>query len=198
MIRERKPRTIIEIGCGFSTFVARQALDDVHENGKLVCRDPEPRAEISALSGVEFIGSRVQDVPVSVLVARLTGEDFVFYDGSHTIKTGSDAVHFYLRMLPYLPIGLLVHAHDAPLPYQLPRQYLVENKLSWGEPYLLMAHLHNTRRYKVLISNTMLQLQAPGVLELLTAGKIDPGGSSCGTKFTVSILVKRGLGCFGD
>lgn len=58
--------------------------------------DPEPRTEIESLPGVRFLREYIQNVPPSTLFADLEPSDIVFYDGSHTVKTGSDTVYFYL------------------------------------------------------------------------------------------------------
>lgn len=178
MIKRYRPSTVVEIGCGFSSYVARLALDELSPRGRLLCIDPEPRSDVSKVAGIEFRRSRIQDVPLEDILTAIKPGDFVFYDGSHTIKTGSDAVYFYFKILPYLPVGTYVHAHDVCLPYALPSDYLIQHKLSWTEPYVLLAHLHNTSRYKVLSSTAMLQLEAPERLALLTHGRYESGGSS--------------------
>jgi predicted O-methyltransferase YrrM len=178
MVREYRPATIVEIGCGFSSYMARRALDDVGASGRLVCIDPDPRADIQSLAGIEFVPRPVQDIPIDYFLGELSPGDFVFYDGSHTLKTGSDAVHFYLRILPYLQKGIIVHAHDAPLPFPLPMNHLIDHKLSWAEPYLLMAHLHNTRRYRVLLSNGLVGAEVPAALDRMMDKQFESGGTS--------------------
>lgn len=178
MIKRYRPRTVVEIGCGNSSYVSRMALDELSPRGRLLCIDPEPRAEISSTPGIEFRRSRIQDVALDEILTVIQPGDFVFYDGSHTIKTGSDAAYFYFKILPYLPVGTYVHAHDVCLPYPLPREYLIEHKLSWTEPYVLMAHLHNRRRYKVLSSTAMLEMEANATLQQLMHGRFESGGNS--------------------
>ncbi|MEI9428624.1 class I SAM-dependent methyltransferase [Mesorhizobium sp. Cs1299R1N3] len=177
LIIARRPPTIIEIGSGHSTRLSSEALEVVG-GGRIVCIDPEPRAEIANLPSVEFIRQPVQSIPQSFFRDLIAPGDFVFYDGSHTIKSGSDAVFFYLNILPYLPSGTLVHAHDVSLPYATPKASLTKHRMNWSEQYILMAHLHNRARYKVLLANALLWKQRPAALEELMDGKFEPGGQS--------------------
>jgi len=176
VIRNR-PQTVIEIGSGYSSLVTHRALTE-NGTGRLVCIDPEPRTDITNLADIEFIRSPIQLVDIQLLVSMLKPGDIVFYDGSHTVKTGSDAVFFYLKILPYLPSGVLVHAHDVRLPYPRNKKALTESKLYWGEGYLLMAHLHNTARYRVLVGSEFLIRRAPRVAASLMHGRHPGGGVS--------------------
>ncbi|MET2827796.1 class I SAM-dependent methyltransferase [Mesorhizobium shangrilense] len=177
LVVARRPKTIIEIGSGHSTRLSSEALG-VAGGGRIICIDPEPRAEITNLPGVEFIRRPVQSVPPSFFRDTVVPGDFVFYDGSHTIKSGSDTVFFYLNILPYLPAGTLVHAHDVSLPFAAPKANLTLSRMNWGEQYILMAHLHNRARYKVLLANALLRKQRPEALQNLMNGKFEPGGQS--------------------
>jgi len=161
-----RPGTVVEIGSGYSSLVTHGALAE-NGTGRLVCIDPEPRTDITNLPGMEFIRSPIQAVDPTTLIDMLKPGDIVFYDGSHTVKTGSDAVFFYLKILPYLPSGVLVHAHDVRLPFARNKKALTEAKLYWGEGYLLMAHLHNTARYRVLVGSEFLIRRAPSVVASL-------------------------------
>jgi len=176
VVRNR-PATVIEIGSGYSSLVTQLALAE-NGTGHLVCIDPEPGTDITRRDGIEFIPSHIQAVDPAQLANRLRPGDIVFYDGSHTVKTGSDTVFFYLKILPYLPSGVLVHAHDVRLPYARNRKALTEAKLYWGEGYLLMAHLHNTARYRVLVGSEFLVRRAPHVAKSLMQGKHGIGGVS--------------------
>lgn len=177
LVRSRRPSRIIEIGSGFSTHVSALALRKNGE-GELVCIDPEPRTDIEKIPGITFRREPLQQVPAEFFRDNLRPGDFVFYDGSHTLKTGSDTVFFYLKVLPYLPAGLLVHSHDVFLPYAMPKDWLTESRISWGESYLLMAHLHNAQRYRVLIGSNLLWEKRRECLERLMMGRWHSGGGS--------------------
>lgn len=176
IVRSTRPSTILEIGSGFSSMVSARALAD-NDFGKLICIDPSPRTDISRI-GAEFIQRPVQSVAPRDIVNLVRPGDVVFYDGSHPIKTGSDAVYFYLKVLPMLPSGVLVHCHDIRLPYAQPVNHLIEHKLNWSEQYLLMAHLHNKHRYRVIFGSTLLDRQFPEVLDQLMHRRWPRGGAS--------------------
>lgn len=178
LIRSLRPRRVVEIGSGFSTHVASAAIRDGGLECSLTCIDPEPRTEIESLPGVRFQRDYIQNVPPSTLFADLAPGDIVFYDGSHTVKTGSDTVYFYLKLLPYLPRGVVVHAHDVFLPYPRPRSTVTAARISWSEQYLLMAHLHNTARYKVLYPSNYIAQRHPDLTAQLLDGRCEPNGGS--------------------
>jgi hypothetical protein len=190
LIKKLKPKNVIEIGSGFSTHIAHQA---VHENktGKLTCIDPCPRTEITELSDVEFLQKPIQEIDRDWLFSTLKPGDLLFYDGSHTIKTGSDTVYFYLKILPYLPAGVLVHAHDVGLPYPRNKRAMIEAKIYWGEQYILMAHLLNTQRYKVVFGTHFLQKEKMEVLEELMGDRYKIGGGSLWYEILGESAIKR-------
>jgi len=176
LIKKEKPKTVIEIGSGFSSHITARALSELGGSRRLICIDPEPRTEISHLPGIEFVKSPIQEVDTMLFNQELDSGDLVFYDGSHTIKTGSDTVYFYLKVLPYLKKDLFVHSHDVRLPYPRNKKALMEAKLYWGEPYLLMAHLHNIRKYEVIFASDLIQRRFPDVAKSLIQEKFHSGG----------------------
>ncbi|OYU17792.1 MAG: hypothetical protein CFE34_13930 [Rhodobacteraceae bacterium PARR1] len=178
LIASHRPRRIVEIGSGFSTHVASAAIRDNEIACSLTCIDPEPRTDIEVLPNVNFLRQYIQNVPPSSVFADLEPGDIVFYDGSHTVKTGSDTVYFYLKLLPYLPRGVIVHAHDVFLPYPRPRSTIAAARISWSEQYLLMAHLHNTARYKVLYPSNYIAQRHPDLTAELLDGRVGPNGGS--------------------
>ncbi|HEV8266668.1 MAG TPA: class I SAM-dependent methyltransferase, partial [Thermoanaerobaculia bacterium] len=101
-VRERKPDIVVEIGSGMSSRVIRAALD-LNGMGRLVCIDPEPRAEVSDVAH-EWIQKPVQDVPLSFF-ADLPVNAVVFIDSSHNAGTGSDVNYLLLEVLPSLKPG---------------------------------------------------------------------------------------------
>lgn len=177
VIRHIKPKRIVEIGSGYSTYIANDAVTK-NGSGEIICIDPEPRASIEGLSNVEFRACEVQSIDVRWFNEKLESGDIVFYDGSHSLKTGSDTVYFYLKVLPYLKSGVIVHSHDTRLPYPRNRKALIDARLYWGEPYLLMAHLHNARRYEVLFACEFLRRRSPGKLKELRSEYNGIGGTS--------------------
>jgi hypothetical protein len=177
IIRKYRPRTVIEIGSGFSSHVISTALLDAGGTGRLICIDPEPRTDIQNLPEAEIVRMKVQDVDLDIF-DKLEDNDIIFYDGSHTLKTGSDTVYFYLKILPYISSEVFVHAHDIRLPYPRNIKALTDSKIYWSEQYILFAHLLNTERYKVLYASELLRRKRPEILKQLMAGRFAAGGAS--------------------
>ena len=177
MIRRYQPERIIEIGSGQSTFVASSALSD-NGKGLLYCIDPEPRMDITRLSGIGFARCRVQDVSPAEVVKMLGPGDIIFYDGEHSLKTGNSAVYFYQLILPYLRPGVLVHVHDVRLPYPRNKKALLEARLYWTEPYIVMAYLHDLSRYRVLFGSEFANRRFPEISRAMMHGRAAPGGVS--------------------
>jgi predicted O-methyltransferase YrrM len=116
LVRERKPRHIIEVGSGHSTRLLSKALGGV---GEILAIDPAPRADIADLPGVRVKSSTLQAAPDKVFDDLVQG-DVLFIDSSHILMPGSDVDLLLNRVLPRLPSGTLVHIHDIFLPFDYP------------------------------------------------------------------------------
>ncbi|MGQ3298569.1 class I SAM-dependent methyltransferase [Reyranella sp.] len=116
LVRERKPRRIIEVGSGHSTRLLSKALGGV---GEILAIDPAPRADIADLPGVRVKSSTLQAAPDTVFDGLVQG-DVLFIDSSHILMPGSDVDILLNRVLPRLPAGVLVHIHDIFLPFDYP------------------------------------------------------------------------------
>ena len=116
LVRERKPRRIIEVGSGHSTRLLSKAVGGV---GEILAIDPAPRADIADLPGVRVKSSTLQAAPDKVFDDLVQG-DVLFIDSSHILMPGSDVDILLNRVLPRLPSGTLVHIHDIFLPFDYP------------------------------------------------------------------------------
>ena len=116
LVRERKPRRIVEVGSGHSTRVLAKAMAGI---GEIVAIDPAPRADIAGLPAVRIVASTVQAAPADTF-AGLAAGDLLFIDSSHILMPGSDVDILFGRVLPALPSGALVHIHDIFLPFDYP------------------------------------------------------------------------------
>jgi predicted O-methyltransferase YrrM len=116
LVRDRKPRHVVEVGSGHSTRVLSKALGGV---GEILAIDPAPRADIAGLAGVQVVPSTVQ-AAAPELFDRLGPGDVLFIDSSHILMPGSDVDLLLNRILPRLPSGVLVHIHDIFLPFDYP------------------------------------------------------------------------------
>ena len=86
-IRRIKPQTVVEIGSGFSSLVALEALKK-NGRGKLKCIEPFPRPFVTALEntdGIDLHKIRAQDVTAEMLNSMLSDGDILFIDSTHTV-----------------------------------------------------------------------------------------------------------------
>ena len=121
LVREERPRRIVEVGSGHSTrFLARAVADEGHAC-RITAIDPAPRADLSRL-GIELIRSAVPETGERPFQALGAG-DFLIIDSSHILMPGSDADYLYGRVLPALPPGALVQIHDVFLPDDYPAEW---------------------------------------------------------------------------
>jgi hypothetical protein len=159
MLRETKPKRIIEVGCGLSSAVAMDYADAYDADLSLTFIEPNPQRLESIMRPSDrrrctVIAKPVQDVGLSVY-ADLEPGDVLFIDSSHIVKPGSDVNWLYLEVLPTLPAGTLVHIHDIFWPFEYPVEWLEERR-DWTEGYLLRALLTDTDRWRVLLFSNWL------------------------------------------
>lgn len=149
MLLKYQPKRYIEIGSGNSTKVAYKAKKD----GQLACEilsiDPMPRAEIDNLSD-RVIRQPFENVDLDIL-SELSENDILFVDNSHRILPNSDAMVFFMEILPRLKKGVIVHIHDIYLPYDYP-QFMCDR--FYSEQYgLAMYILANPTKYETILPN---------------------------------------------
>lgn len=125
MVRNHKPRQIIEIGSGHSTRFMWRAILDEGCACALTAIDPAPRANIAALE-INVERKTLQSVDLSIFSALAAG-DFLCVDSSHILMPGSDVDIVLNRILPTLPRGVFVAFHDIFLPYAYPTDWAWRN-----------------------------------------------------------------------
>jgi hypothetical protein len=148
LTRELKPRKIVEIGAGNSTLLFREAISDEGIGTELVSIDPHPRRNISRFAD-RCLEARLESRAASEEVLSLKSGDFLFIDSSHEIKVGNDVVKLFLEILPALPPGVVIHIHDIFLPYEYPKEWIIQNRWPWNEQYLVQAMLQGSEEYEV-------------------------------------------------
>jgi hypothetical protein len=179
-IRKARPRTVVEIGSGFSSLVALQALE-CNGIGTLRCIEPYPRPFVEALAEdgrLQLSIKRAQDISAEALNEVLQDGDILFIDSTHTVKTGSDCAHIYLRLLPKIRRRLLVHVHDIFLPFGIPKEWLLERHIYWTEQYLLLAWLMDNPRTRVVFGSAYNAHFNGPMLDDFMNGQAVSGGSS--------------------
>jgi hypothetical protein len=166
IIRLLKPRRMYEIGSGFSTLLAADAL---HRNGidgcpcRLIAIDPYASAELGLPSGVDFWRVPVQDVSPSEFQS-LGENDILFVDSSHVCKIGSDVEFLFLEVLPRIRPGVVVHLHDIFMPLEYPKEWVLDLHRFWNEQYLLQAFLTFNTTFEVLWAGQWMQIKYPDLI----------------------------------
>jgi len=149
MLAEFKPKKYIEIGSGNSTKVAYKAKQEQQLDTEIISIDPMPRAEIDQLADV-VIRQPFENIDLNLLYT-LDKNDILFVDNSHRILPNSDAMVFFMDILPKLKKGVIVHIHDVYLPYDYP-QFMCDRFYSeqYGLAFYLLA---NPTKYETLLPN---------------------------------------------
>ena len=163
MVRQVRPRRIIEVGSGHSTRFLARAICDGGLSTHLHSIDPQPRRDIDALcDAVTRASVTVVDLEV---FSQLGHDDVLFVDGSHALLPGSDVDHLFTRVFPALEAGVLIHVHDVFLPAGYPRAW---QRRAYTEQSVLAAMLGAGERYAIVCPNAWLRRNeqaAVGALE---------------------------------
>ena len=157
IVRDLKPRKIIEIGSGYSTLLTCEAIRaNRNETPEYKCEfkaiEPFPATMICPPPPeVTSIENRpVQLVPLE-LFSSLHADDILVIDSSHVARIGSDVIYEYLTILPNLAPGVVVHVHDIFIPAEYPRHWIDEGRFFWNEQYLLEAFLSYNCEFEVIM-----------------------------------------------
>ena len=160
MLRRFPPAVIVEVGSGNSTAIMRRAIQVGGWKTRLISVDPQPREDVSALAD-EIHRRPVEALPEGAVQAWLRPGGMLFIDSSHAIRPGNDVAVLFLKILPALPAGTLVHVHDVYLPFEYPAEAGI---LDFNEQYLLQALL-GSPDWEVLWPGYQLERQWPGFAE---------------------------------
>jgi predicted O-methyltransferase YrrM len=170
MIRHLRPRRVVEVGSGVSTYYTAQALAaNLREGhaGTLTCIEPYASDPLKK-SGLAFdlLEKPVQDVEPA-LFRELGDGDVLFIDSSHVVRIGSDVNYLLLDVIPSLNPGVVVHLHDIPFPYITPPEHWVLDRLMfWQEPVLLKALLTHNSTLEITYCCSFLARREPQNLKL--------------------------------
>jgi hypothetical protein len=183
LVRSRRPRRVVEVGCGWSSFLLARALERNQTEGaprtEVVQIEPYPSPEVLGGLPAHWTLHRtiLQRAPLTAF-DELGENDVLFYDGSHCSKTASDVNWFFFRVLPRLRSGVLIHVHDVFFPNDYPWDWIFGRGQSWNEQYLLQAFLMNNDAYRVEICNSYLVHQRRAELRALYRGLQPEYGAS--------------------
>jgi hypothetical protein len=156
MIRHFQPGLVIEVGSGFSSLVAAEAIAK-NKNTALICIEPFPLDFLrQGFPGLHsLIEKKVEDIDLEFF-SQLHSGDILFIDSSHTVKIGGDVNYLFLEVLPRLKPGVIVHVHDIFFPFDYRRDWVMDEFRFWTEQYLLQAFLSFNSEFEVLMANGYL------------------------------------------
>ena len=156
MVRHFKPRTIVEIGSGFSSLISGQAATRNGGAG-LVCVEPFPLDFLKkGFPGLRsLVEKKVEDLGLDFF-SQLQSGDILFIDSSHAVKIGGDVNYLFLEVLPRLHPGVIVHIHDILFPFDYRRDWVIDECRFWTEQYLLQAFLAFNNQFETLFANSYL------------------------------------------
>lgn len=167
MVRDLKPRKIVELGSGYSTLVICQAIrENQRETPDYQCEfiavEPYPPSFLNPLPAeVTRLESKPLQRVNSDIFSSLGANDLLFIDSTHVARIGSDVIHEYLVLVPNLAAGVAVHIHDIFIPAEYPRVWIDEARYFWNEQYLVEAFLSYNSAFEVIMPTHHLWLKYP-------------------------------------
>ncbi|MDR3753287.1 MAG: class I SAM-dependent methyltransferase [Terracidiphilus sp.] len=165
-IATKRPRKIVQVGCGVSTAVILLAAKEVGYSPQIICIDPFPSQYLTRAAEqkrIELIAIPAQEVDLEVFTGLDAG-DFLFVDSTHTVRTGSEVNRIILEVLPRLCSECFVHFHDIYFPYDY-GPTVMNTLFFWEESSLLHAFLIDNKRYAIAVSFSMLHHACPERLQ---------------------------------
>ncbi|MFQ3597910.1 MAG: class I SAM-dependent methyltransferase [Chloroherpetonaceae bacterium] len=163
IVRHFKPKRLIEIGSGYSTILAIEAIkqnkqDDPAYECRHRCIEPFEMKWLEQ-TPVEVVRKKVEDLDIT-LFQELEENDILFIDSSHMIRPQGDVLFEFLEVLPMLKKGVVVHIHDIFTPRDYPEKWVIDEVRFWNEQYLLEAFLTGNPEWKVLAAVNYLKHRA--------------------------------------
>lgn len=159
MIREKKPKVMIEVGAGESTKISLQALEKNLSQGhayRFYSIDPYPKKELQLIKkkNFELIDKKLQDVDEEFLIRA----DLLFIDSSHVSKIGSDVNYQILEIIPKLKIGAIVHWHDIMIPTNYWKEWIDNGNMFWNESYMVHSFMLFNESFRTMWTARYMQL----------------------------------------
>ena len=162
MIRNLKPKRIIEIGSGYSTLVGIEAVKKNAAEGyttEMTCIEPYEMDWLEKKSEIKVVRETVEKMDISIFTT-LQENDILFIDSSHIIRPENDVLFEYLELLPALNKGVVIHIHDIFSPRHYRAEWLQQEFRFWNEQYLLEAFLYYNDSFEILYSLNHLKNDA--------------------------------------
>ena len=160
MMREYNPKRIIEVGSGFSSALMLDT-NDIFFGSRIdfTFIEPFPKRLNSLLKGdekISLIQTPVQDVQFEIF-DKLEENDILFIDSTHISKTGSDVNFIFFEIFPRLKKGVKIHLHDIHYPFEYLKTWVMDDRRSWNEAYMLKSFLMYNNKFKILAFNSFLE-----------------------------------------
>ena len=164
MIRHFHPAKIVEVGCGFSTLLALQAIKKNKTDlpgypCDLTGIDPYPVSWLKDLP-IRMLRQSADTVDQQIFLQLKSG-DFLFIDSSHMIRPQGEVLYLILEILPLLNPGVIIHFHDIFSPADYPESWIKKEMRFWNEQYLLEGFLSGNRGFRILGALSYLHIFFP-------------------------------------
>jgi hypothetical protein len=164
MIRHLKPRRYIEVGSGVSTFYCSLAAQRNAGEGhplEMTCIEPYPFDKLATIPGIRVLAQKVEDGDIA-LFQQLQENDVLFIDSSHILRVDGDVPFLYFEVLPILNVGVTIHVHDIPYPFNFPYPpnrwiFGQDWPMFWNEPMVLQAFLAFNKNFRISLSTPLLR-----------------------------------------
>lgn len=170
-----KPKRVVEVGSGYSSFTANLAIQELRGAGHNTahsCIDPYRSNVLDQISrDIRIHKARVQEADFDVFDS-LEANDILFLDTSHVTTAFGDTLLEFLWILPRLRPGVIVHVHDVFLPWNYPAEWLPDRP--YTEQWVLAAFLHNNKDWEILWPAYLMGRERPSLF--VDVGD-DPAGS---------------------
>ncbi|MBX9742857.1 MAG: class I SAM-dependent methyltransferase [Chthoniobacterales bacterium] len=160
MIRDLKPKNIIEVGSGHSSCVMLDTNELYFKNSiNLTFIEPNPKLLLSLIKEEDkqrhtVIQKRLQEIDLKI-ISSLKKNDILFIDSSHVGKIDSDVNFLFFKLLPSLPSGVYIHIHDIFYPFEYPLDWVLEGR-AFNEAYMLHAFLQYNDKFKIKLMNDFM------------------------------------------
>ena len=158
MLREIRPRRLIEVGCGYSSALALDVIEDFLDPVALTLIEPDAARLRTLLSPADLANrlreEPVQDVPLDVFTDLAEG-DVLAIDSSHVLRAGSDVQYLLFEVIPALNPGVFVHVHDIFHPFEYPADWLASGT-ALNEAYAWRTLLQSNSHMRIALWNHYL------------------------------------------
>ncbi len=159
IVRNYKPKRIIEIGSGHTTKLAVDAIKRNQIDGfqtNITCIDPYEMPWLESMGEINLIRDKVENVSTDIFTSLESG-DILFIDSSHIIRPEGDVLFEFFNILPQLKKGVIIHVHDIFTPRHYLKDWYFKRVSFWNEQYLLEAFLQHNDSYEILFALNYLK-----------------------------------------